>query len=103
MNLTSEQWLALGKLLHGQWLKLPGDAEYKIYEDDRKMFRFYCEACDHDFESIVTPQYCPLCRACVDTQTQANSVTHVGTGGGVHVAKTFPFYCPDNLPESPRS
>jgi len=74
---SSDEWLALRDMLFGRGVRseLP----------DGFVPPFYCEACDHDFTSIVTPTKCPLCGAAPGEQ--AVTVTHKG-----YTAKTFPFF-----------
>lgn len=79
LEVTSAEWLAIGDLL------FPGEREQKNWHG----WRFYCDTCDRDFASLITPTSCQHCQAAPGPQ--AMTVTHKGFTG-----KTFPFFVPDN-------
>jgi hypothetical protein len=84
---TSAEWLSVGTLL---FLDIDDRCRWM---DGNKVetpeFRYYCPACDKDFETQgITPTRCFLC-GCDDAGEQAITMTHKGISG-----KVFPFYAP---------
>lgn len=84
MELTSEAWLACGRMLFTNDLQ-PGD-----FSEDKELeptpFSYCCHKCQIRFESAITPTKCP--NGCLASElSDPVWVTHKG-----YRAATFPFH-----------
>src|SRR5262245_18612220 len=91
-NWTSEAWLAIARGV----LFNPEGASPELRKKWKEQgWEYYCSACDRAFHSLCTPTICPHCKGKASDDPQANEVAHYSKVGGLHVAKTFPFFVPD--------
>lgn len=92
LRMNSDEWVALSCLLfpraHApEWISPRPGSPPATVRDVRGEIRYYCDACDRDFGSPMTPMLCPLCGS--GPGAQAVTLTHK-----TYTAQTFPFFVP---------
>lgn len=61
-TMTSEEWVTLGDFLYRLGDSTDLEKAFKR-ADKNKPYLFLCDGCQSKFESLFTPEVCPLCGA----------------------------------------